>query len=85
MGLKGFNQTGRNDTTTEVLRPKTNPALAQRNAILIVIVILAFALSSYFVYTRSGLDLKTILNDPGHSFGAKASESVEDPEKSDKQ
>ncbi|MDX1933432.1 MAG: hypothetical protein SFU56_12555 [Capsulimonadales bacterium] len=69
LGLKSFNQTGRNDTTTEVLRPKTDPAVVRRNFILIGLVVVAFLAAAYFVFQRSGLDWNSIANDPSSSFG----------------
>lgn len=69
LGLKGFNQTGRNDTTTEVLRTKTNPAVARRNMALIAIAVVALCISFYVVFRRSGLDLRSIMAPEGNSFG----------------
>lgn len=70
LGLRSFNQTGREDTTTEVLRPKTDPTVARRNMGLIAIVVVAFLISSYFVFLRSGLDPRSIAAPTGKSFGS---------------
>jgi hypothetical protein len=75
LGLKAFNRTGREDTTTEVLRPKTDPAVARRNMGLIALVIVAFLCASYFVFLRSGLDLRSITAETGKSFGTASDEA----------
>ena len=69
MGLKAFNQTGREDTTHEVLRPQVAPAVRRRNAMLIVAVIAAAAIAIYFASLRSGLPLIPHEDENSHSFG----------------
>jgi len=85
LGLKAFNQTGREDTTHEVLRPQVAPAVRRRNAMLIAAVVAAAAIAIYFAYLRSGLSLIPPTQE-GSSFGqaAEHAQDTENPEASDK-
>jgi hypothetical protein len=69
MGLKAFNQTGREDTTHEVLRPKVDPSVRRRNAMLVVAVIAAAAIATFVAYQRSGLSLIPPSGENSPSFG----------------
>jgi|GEM_PF-2840750 hypothetical protein len=74
MGLKAFNQTGREETTTEIIRPKKDPKIQQRNAILTVVLIVAFGIAASLAFIRAkenGLDLKQVFSDEERrGFGA---------------
>lgn len=70
LGLKAFNKTGREDTTTEIIKPQADPKVQQRNLLLIAVVIVAFVVAGYITFERSGLNLHDIFNDEKQtSFG----------------
>jgi hypothetical protein len=86
LGLKAFNQTGREDTTHEVLRPKVDPGVRRRNAMLVAAVIAAAAIATFVAYQRSGLSLIPRGDETGASFGTAGRDAMsrENPEASDK-
>lgn len=55
MGLKSFNRTGQENTTTEVLRPTVRPETRRRNALLIAIVLVAVCIMAAMAQQRSQL------------------------------
>ena len=55
MGLRSFNRTGQENTTTEVLRRASTPADRRRNALLIVVALVAIVIMGALAYQRSGL------------------------------
>jgi hypothetical protein len=70
LGLKAFNQTGREDTTHEVLRPKVEPGVRRRNAMLVAAVVAAAAIATYVAYQRSGLSIiPQVDENSSHSIG----------------
>jgi fructose-1-phosphate kinase PfkB-like protein len=73
LGLKAFNRTGRDDTTREVLRQHVSPAVKQRNAVLIAIVVVALGCVGYLAYDRSGMSFADIMKqEESNSFGTGA-------------
>ena len=57
MGLKSFNRTGQENTTTEVLRPTVTPAARRRDLLLILVVIGGVLVLGWVAFLRSGLSL----------------------------
>ena len=60
IGMRGFNRTGREETTTQVLRPQRDPALLRRNMALIAVAVVAFLVVGYMAFERSGLSFADI-------------------------
>lgn len=56
-GFRGFNRTGREDTTSDVLRPQAAPGLLLRRAIMLGIVVVLLAIVGYLAFSRSHLTL----------------------------
>jgi hypothetical protein len=69
LGLKAFNQTGRDDTTTKIIRPKTDPKVRNRNLLLTAVVIVGMCVAVYIAFQRSGLTWEEITREGGSSFG----------------
>jgi hypothetical protein len=70
LGLKSFNATGREDTTTNIIKTKQDPKRVQRNVALIAVVIVAFMIAAVITFQRSGLTIDEIFSEEkGHSFG----------------
>jgi hypothetical protein len=70
IGMRGFNRTGREETTTQVLRPQQDPALVRRNVALIAVAVVAFVVGGYLAFERSGLSFADIFKSDEHgSFG----------------
>lgn len=69
LGLKAFNQVGREDTTTEVLRPQRDPGANLRIAVGIVVAVLALSIIGYISFSRSGLSLFPKEDGNGRQFG----------------
>ncbi|GAB4453596.1 MAG: hypothetical protein OHK0029_06770 [Armatimonadaceae bacterium] len=70
MGLKAFNQTGREETTTNIIRPKKDPKVQQRNILLTVAIVIFFVVAAGIAFSRSGLNLNEIFSaESGGTFG----------------
>lgn len=68
-GLR-FNQTGREETAREVLRPQRDPAAQKRAAGIIALVILGMLALGVISFARSGLKLSDVTRtDQGPQFG----------------
>jgi hypothetical protein len=65
-GYKSFNSTGRDDSTTEIIRPKGN---AQRVALFVAIVLTLLAGLTYFGFKSTGLNPFANNSDESHGFG----------------
>lgn len=70
LGLRAFNATGREDTTTNIIKTKQDPKRTQRNVALIAVVIVAFMIAAVITFQRSGLSLDEIFSEEqGSHFG----------------
>lgn len=79
IGMRGFNRTGREETTKEVLRPQSSPALLRRNMALIAVTVVAVFIVGFLAYQRSGLSINDILKTDDHgSFGTGAANQKRD-------
>jgi hypothetical protein len=63
LGLRAFNATGREDTTTDIIKIKQDPKRTQRNFALIAVVVVAFIIAAFITFERSGLKLDEIFSD----------------------
>jgi hypothetical protein len=74
IGMRGFNRTGREETTTQVLRPQRDPTLLRRNIALIAVAVVAFLFVGYMAFERSGLKFSDIwkTDEQQKSFGTQA-------------
>ena len=71
LGLRAFNATGRDDTTTNIIKTKQDPKRTQRNMALIAVVIAAFIGAAVITFQRSGLKWEEIFSEEqGKSFGS---------------
>ena len=61
-GLR-FNQTGREDSAREVLKPQVDPSVRRRNAVIIVMVIVGITVVVGLSFARSGLSFKDVFSD----------------------
>jgi hypothetical protein len=76
-GFKSFNNTGRDDTTTQVLRPQRSAQANKNRLVLIAVAIAAIFLLGFIAFQRSGLSLFPSSNEEGgHSF-APGAQNVE--------
>lgn len=70
LGLRAFNATGRDDTTTNIIKTKQDPKRMQRNIALVAVVIVAFVIAAVITFQRSGLKIDEIFSsEHGASFG----------------
>jgi hypothetical protein len=70
LGLKSFNATGRDETTTNIIKIKQDPKRTLRNVGLVAVIIVAFVIASIITFQRSGLKLDEIFSEEhGPSFG----------------
>lgn len=80
LGLKGFNNVGREEGSTVILRPKVDPAVTRRNIFLIGLVILAFCLIGYVARQRSGVPFIPTDDAHGPSLGEAAQQQRSGPQ-----
>jgi hypothetical protein len=79
IGMRGFNRTGREETTKEVLRPQSSPALVRRNMALIAVTVVAIFIVGFLAFQRSGLSFSDIFKTDDHgSFGTGAAQQKRD-------
>ena len=76
-GFKAFNNTGRDDTTTQVLRPQRSPQETRNRMALIAVVVLGVLLLGFVAYQRSGLSLIPSSNEEGGHTFAPGAQNVE--------
>jgi multidrug efflux pump subunit AcrB len=69
LGLKGFNQVGREDSDNEVLKQQVDPAHRRRAAALIAVVLLLICVVSALAFQRSGLSFIPKADEEQHQFG----------------
>ncbi len=71
LGLRAFNATGRDETTTHIIKTKQDPKRILRNIALVAVVIVAFVIAAVITFQRSGLKLDEIFSDESQThFGA---------------
>jgi hypothetical protein len=64
-GYKAFNSTGREDSTTEIIRPKGG---AQRTAIFVAVIVLFVLGLCYFGFVQTGMNPFNPPQEQGHGF-----------------
>ena len=73
-GLR-FNQTGREESAREVLKPQVDPNVRRRNAVIIALVIVGVVVIGVLSFARSGLSFRDVFSEPKSSFGSQGSTS----------
>lgn len=73
LGLKAFNQTGRDDTTNKIIRPKVDPQVRTRNMMLTAVVVVGMCIALYIAFIRSGININDITREDTGGIGMGAS------------
>ena len=63
-GFKGFNRTGREDTTEEILRPTVDSGTRAKYAALIAVVVILLGVVGFMAFSRSRLTFEAPSDTP---------------------